>query len=117
MSMAINRVIGLTEERQLEARYGVTDLHISWRDDVVGQRQTDPNGQEHLAPLVTWRYRGQTYRFVPQLAFRIEFRTLPAVLRQCGLQERQYFVVDGLALSREIGEQLATRGRLPDAVS
>ncbi|TBW56054.1 hypothetical protein EZI54_10460 [Marinobacter halodurans] len=117
MSIAVNRVIGLTEERQMEARYGVADLHIHWREDVASQRQTDPNGQAHLAPLVSWTHKGRTYRYVPRLTFRIEFRSLPAILRQCGLQERQYFVVDALALSREIGGQLASCGRLPDAVS
>lgn len=112
MAIVINRVMGLTEERKLEQKYGVSDLHISWREDVAGQRQSDPNGQVHLAPLVTWGRDGVTCRYVPELRFRIEFRPLSSVLRQFGLEAEQYFVIDAVELSRDIGGKLATLGRV-----
>lgn len=111
MSIAINRVIGLTDERNLEKQFGLSELHISWREAIAGQRQSDPNGQAHLAPLVSWSHEGVSYRYVPQLTYRIEFRPIPFVLEQLGVRAEQYFVIDAVDLVRDISSRLATLGR------
>lgn len=116
MSIVMNRVVGLSEERELEQKSGVSNLHISWREDVEAQRQFDPNGQAHLAPLVSWSHKGSHFRYVPELTFRIEFKALPAFLRQFGLKSEQYFVIDALQLRRDIAGRLAELSRVTDRI-
>ncbi|WP_111496336.1 MULTISPECIES: hypothetical protein [Marinobacter] len=114
MSVMIQRVIGLTEERQLEDLFAVRDLHISWRDDLSAQHQRDPDGRLHLAPMVTWTAHGEHYRFIPWLRFRIAFRTLPSILRQLGWRSEHYFAIDPDALLSDIGAQLNRHHRVSE---
>ena len=69
MAISSNRLIGLTEELQIEQSCQVQDLHIGWHNEYQAQHQKDPAGHQHRAPVVTWQRHGITYQYVPGLVF------------------------------------------------
>ncbi|MDX1635763.1 MAG: hypothetical protein R3280_14065 [Marinobacter sp.] len=110
MEMHSKRLIGLTEERRLEAACHVEDLHIGWQLEFDHQRQRDPAGHTHLAPVVTWSRGGTTYRFVPSLAFLAvasQPHWLPRQWRHAG---NRAYRVDREQLLHAIEHQLVSRG-------
>ncbi len=110
MSIVSKRLIGLTEERQLEAACHVEDLHIGWQREFDHQYQRDPAGQGHVAPVITWHRGGTTFRFVPSLVFRAadsQPRWLPRQWRQTSAS---HYEVDREQLLCAIEHQLITRG-------
>ncbi|MDY6797571.1 MAG: hypothetical protein SVX28_02295 [Pseudomonadota bacterium] len=110
MSSNSNRLIGLTQERAIEENTGVTDLHIGWQDEYSAQRQQDPAGHTHQAPVVTWKRDGVTYQYVPTLPFRVNVTETPWLRRVLGLQEEPSYLVDGERLIADIEQQLLSRG-------
>ena len=111
MSSNSNRLIGLTQERAIEENTGVSDLHIGWQDEYSVQRQQDPAGHVHHAPVVTWKRDGVTYQYVPTLPFRVNVTETPWLRRVLGLQEDPSYLVDGDSLMADIEQQLLSRGR------
>ncbi|MGM0769109.1 MAG: hypothetical protein ACQEV6_13885 [Pseudomonadota bacterium] len=110
MSINTNRLIGLTQERAMEEKTGVTDLHIGWQREFGQQQQKDPSGHIHRAPVVTWKREGVTYQFVPTLEFRVNVTETLWIRRVLGLTDDPQFLVDSEALARAIEAQLTTRG-------
>lgn len=110
MSSNSNRLIGLTQERAIEENTGVTDLHIGWQDEYSVQRQQDPAGHTHQAPVVTWKRDGITYQYVPTLPFRVNVTETPWLRRVLGLQEEPSYLVDSERLIADIEQQLLSRG-------
>ncbi|MEX2476723.1 hypothetical protein [Marinobacter sp.] len=110
MSMNTHRLIGLTQERAMEEKTGVTDLHIGWQYEYAQQQQKDPSGHNHQAPVVTWKREGVTYQCVPRLAFRVNVTETPWIRRVLGLTDDPDFLVDTEALTHAVETQLLTRG-------
>lgn len=95
------RLIGLSDELEMEARTGVRELHIGWQHEGHRQFQHDPAGALHFAPVVRWYREGQRYRFVPHLEFRQV--TLDSRLwRLVGMADRTGYEVDVEALIRRV---------------
>ncbi|PAV25142.1 hypothetical protein C8D92_10292 [Tamilnaduibacter salinus] len=117
MSTVVQRVVGVTDERDLESRFRIENLHISWRFEHASQKQADPTGQRHLAPLVSWERDGQVYRYIPHLDFVERTLSLPRVLRQIGFVDERQYEVDADRLRRVISEQLGTLGCVAEAVA
>jgi len=95
MAISSNRLIGLTEELQIEQSCQVQDLHIGWHNEYQAQHQKDPAGHQHRAPVVTWQRHGITYQYVPGLVF---------------VAQDQGYVVDVAQLTSDISQQLRARG-------
>ncbi|MDV2077239.1 hypothetical protein [Marinobacter xestospongiae] len=95
MAISSNRLIGLTEELQIEQSCQVQDLHIGWHNEYQAQHQKDPAGHQHRAPVVTWQRHGITYQYVPGLEF---------------VAQDQGYVVDVAQLTSDISQQLRARG-------
>lgn len=110
MSINANRLIGLTQERAMEEKTGVADLHIGWQREYEQQQQKDPSGHTHRAPVVTWTRKGVAYQFVPRLEFRVNVTETPWIRRVLGLTDDPRFLVDSEALARAIEAELTTRG-------
>ncbi len=111
MSITTNRLIGLTQERAMEIKAGVTDLHIGWQSEYSQQEQRDPAGHLHRAPVVTWKKGDVTYQFVPKLAFRVNVTETPWIRRVLGITDDPAYIVDGAELAAAIEKQLLSRGR------
>lgn len=110
MSLHTNRLIGLTQERAMEVKTGVTDLHIGWQNEFAQQQQKDPAGHNHRAPVVTWKRDGVTYQFVPTLEFRVNVTETLWIRRILGLIDDPDFLVDSDSLAAAIEAQLCRRG-------
>ena len=110
MSLHTNRLIGLTQERAMEVKTGVTDLHIGWQNEFEQQQQKDPSGHNHRAPVVTWKRDGVTYQFVPTLEFRVNVTETLWIRRILGLTDDPDFLVDSESLAAAIEAQLTSRG-------
>ncbi|GAA3566466.1 hypothetical protein [Marinobacter xestospongiae] len=95
MAISSNRLIGLTEELQIEQSCQVQDLHIGWHNEYQAQHQKDPAGHQHRAPVVTWQRHGITYQYVPGLVF---------------VAQDQGYEVDVAQLISDISQQLRARG-------
>lgn len=108
MSIDINRVIGLTQEKRIETETGVDNLHIGFQNQFAGQRQTDPSGHQHRAPVVSWKENGETRRFVPTLTFRVNVTETPWLKKVLGIEEEPDYRVDADALETAIKRRLHT---------
>ncbi|SFM13203.1 hypothetical protein [Marinobacter zhejiangensis] len=94
MAISSNRIIGLTQELQIEQSCHVTDLHIGWQNEFATQQQKAPSGRYFRAPVVTWSRDGVTHQYVPTLHF---------------VEARQGFEVDADRLMTDIKRQLLNR--------
>lgn len=95
MAISSNRIIGLTQELQIEQACHVNELHIGWQNEFATQQQKDPSGHYFRAPVVTWSRDGITYQYVPTLQF---------------VETKKGFEVDADQLVADIKRQLLTRG-------
>lgn len=111
MSINTNRLIGLTQERAIELKTGVTDLHVGWQNEYSQQEQKDPAGHIHRAPVVTWKKDDVTYQFVPRLVFRVNVTETPWIRRVLGMTDDPAYIVDKEELTTAIEHQLLSRGR------
>ena len=101
MSLVETRLIGLSDELQIERRSGVCDLHIGWQREDELQHQFDPSGGVHLAPVVRWYCNGKRYRHVPQLKFS-SWKLDSKLGRMLRLPARSGYQIDRDALIRDI---------------
>ncbi len=106
MGMVTERLIGLTQERAIEERTGVTDLHIGWQREYAQQDQRDPCGHLHRAPVVTWQYNGALCQYVPRLAFRPNLAETAWIRRLLCLEHEAEFRIDSEALAADIESML-----------
>lgn len=100
MAISSNRIIGLTQELQIEQSCHVNDLHIGWHNEYAAQKQQDPSGHYYRAPVVTWQRDGITYQYVPTLRF---------------VETNNGHEVDADQLVADIKQQLRQRGDRPVA--
>ncbi|PVY76825.1 hypothetical protein C8D92_10456 [Tamilnaduibacter salinus] len=106
MSIDINRIIGLTQEKRIETETGVENLHIGFQNQFAEQRQIDPSGHQHRAPVVSWQENGETRRFVPMLTFQVNVTETPWLKKVLGIEEEPDYRVDADALEADIKHRL-----------
>ncbi|MDC0664230.1 hypothetical protein [Marinobacter sp. SS21] len=110
MSISTIRLIGASEEREMNRRSGVDELHIGWQKECQEQRQSAPDGRVFRAPLVTWWVGGDQGQFVPTLRFVRVPSQSRSLARLLGGSVTEEWAVDVEALKRDIEKQLCTSG-------
>ncbi|MDX1754739.1 MAG: hypothetical protein R3175_01635 [Marinobacter sp.] len=108
MSISTIRLIGLSEEKDMNRRTGVDELHIGWQMECAEQVQKAPDGQSVRAPVVTWWLGGVREQFVPTLQFVRTESQSRSLARLFGHADEQTWTVDVDTLKRDIEEQLFT---------
>ncbi|MDX1457727.1 MAG: hypothetical protein R3276_09065 [Marinobacter sp.] len=108
MSISTIRLIGLSEEKEMNRRTGVDDLHIGWQMERSEQVQKAPDGRSVRAPVVTWWIGGVSEQFVPTLRFVRTESQSRSLARLFGHADEQTWTVDVDALKQDIEEQLFT---------
>ncbi|MCH8498745.1 MAG: hypothetical protein LAT63_09725 [Marinobacter sp.] len=111
MTLVIERAVGLSEERELEMKTGVDDLVIHWLSEFDEQKQLDPAGHYHLAPVVRWREDGQQRHWIPGLTFQADVTHLPWLRKLLGLKDQPHYHIDQVVLMQNIEKALMSSGQ------
>ncbi len=108
MSISTIRLIGVSEEREMNRRTGVDELHVGWQKECPEQRQSAPDGRVFRAPVVTWWMGGERGQFVPTLRFVRVPSQCRSLARLLGGSVTEEWAVDVEALKNDIEKQLYT---------